>query len=64
MIISNNSKASFACSASEKTATLQGFPVPAGKEIALITVCYMRGLIENYCFGVNANIGKVMLLII
>jgi len=21
----------------------------------------MRGLIENYCFGVNANIGKVML---
>ena len=29
--------------------------------IAAITVCYMRGLIENYCFGVNANIGKVML---
>ena len=29
--------------------------------IATITVCYMRGLIENYCFGVNANIGKVML---
>ena len=21
----------------------------------------MRGLIENYCFGVNVNIGKVML---
>ena len=32
------SNASFACSASAKTATLQVFPVPAGKEIALLTV--------------------------
>ena len=29
--------------------------------IATITVCYMRGLIENYCFGVKANLGKAML---
>ena len=29
--------------------------------IAAITVCYMRGLIENYCFGVRANLGKAML---